>query len=249
MKIAVVGAGAAGLLAACRLSDAGASVTLFEHSDRPGRKLSITGKGRCNLTNDSDMQTILSSIPTGGRFLYSAMSYFPPEEVKNYFENDLGVPLKTERGNRVFPVSDKASDVVGALTRRLEKNGVKTVHAKVTAIAAKNGVVQSVVTAKGSVPFDVVLLCTGGRSYPATGSDGSGYAIARALGHSVTPLRPSLVPLECTGGICEAMQGLSLKNVALSVFDRKKGKDVEPMLSAYTEINDEFKEDILTQNE
>ena len=226
MKIAIVGGGAAGLLAACRLSDAGADVTLFERGERPGRKLSITGKGRCNLTNACDVQEVLAAVPTGSKFLFSAMRFFPPEAVMSYFEDDLGVPLKTERGNRVFPVSDKASDIVKALTERIRKNGVRVLHEKVTAIRAENGAVSGLSAGPKDYAFDRVLLCTGGKSYPTTGSDGTGYRLAEALGHTATPLRPSLVPLICRERDCAEMQGLSLKNVGLAVFDLKTGKKI-----------------------
>ncbi len=223
MGVLIVGGGAAGLMAACRLADLSAEVTLFERNDRLGRKLAITGKGRCNLTNNTDVQTVLSSIPTNPRFLYSALDGCSPQDVMEYFENKLGVPLKTERGNRVFPRSDHASDVVSALKRHIEGK-VKIVNHKVTAIKAENGVVTGVFCGERFYPGEKILLATGGASYTATGSDGFGYKLASALGHEIVEPTPSLVPLECVGSIPQALMGLSLKNTAIKVEDTEKRK-------------------------
>lgn len=214
-EIAIVGLGAAGLMAAAVALRAGARVTVFEKNDRPGRKLAITGKGRCNLTNDCTVQEFFPNVITNPRFLYSAISRFSPADTMAFFEG-LGVPLKTERGGRVFPVSDRAADVVEALAR--EVRAAHRVQAEVTAIRREeNGFC---LTAGGrDYTAERVILATGGASYPRTGSDGGGFRLARALGHTVTPLFPSLVPLASKDPDCQRMQGLSLKNVALTVRD------------------------------
>ncbi len=215
LNIAIVGAGAAGMMAASVALREGANVTVFEGNDRPGRKLAITGKGRCNLTNNCTPQEFFPNVRSNPRFLYSAIARFSPADTMAYFE-ELGVPLKTERGARVFPVSDRALDVVDALARAMR--GAKTVKARVTALDATEEGYR--ITAGGNTySFDRVILATGGRSYPKTGSDGSGYRLAEGLGHSVTELSPSLVPLESPDEGVRRMQGLSLKNVALSVLD------------------------------
>ena len=228
MKVLIVGGGAAGLMAACRLVDAGHTVIVAERNDRMGRKLAITGKGRCNLTNNCEFKTILENVPTNPKFLYSALGSFPPSEVMSYFENELGLPLKTERGNRVFPQSDKARDVVEALVSHLKEKGCTFLQGKVERILVSEsdkravGIVLSGKTVEG----DRVLLATGGASYPVTGSDGSGYHLSRALGHKVIPPKPSLVPLECQGHLCKALQGLALKNTALTLYDTEKEETV-----------------------
>ena len=213
--IAIVGLGAAGLMAAAVALRARARVTVFEKNDRPGRKLAITGKGRCNLTNDCTVQEFFPNVITNPRFLYSAIARFSPADTKAFFE-ELGVPLKTERGGRVFPVSDRAADIVDALAR--EVRAARRVHAEVTAITQT---ADGFCLTAGGVDYTAerVILATGGASYPRTGSDGSGFRLARALGHTVTPLFPSLVPLASPDPACPAMQGLSLKNVSLTVRD------------------------------
>ena len=219
--IAIVGGGAAGMMAAAVALEAGASVTVFEPNESLGRKLSITGKGRCNLTNDCTPQEFFPNVISNPRFLYSAISVFSPADTIAYF-TALGVPLKTERGARVFPASDRSSDIVRALAGAMQ--GAVRVRAKVQSIK-KEGV-RFILSADGkNYSADRVILATGGCSYPRTGSDGSGFAIARALGHTVTPLFPSLVPLVSPDPACGEMQGLSLKNVALSIRD-DKGKTV-----------------------
>lgn len=212
-KIAIIGGGAAGMTAAVKLIEYGADVTVFEKNDRTGLKLGITGKGRCNLTNNCTREEFMANIPTNPRFLYSAFSAFTPADTMEFFE-DMGVPLKTERGNRVFPVSDRAGDIVHALRDRIKGH---VVNRRVTGICAENGRVTGITAGGKFLPFDAVILCTGGMSYPKTGSDGDGYRFAKALGHTVTPLRPSLVPIESPDRFCAGMQGLSLKNVAVSV--------------------------------
>ena len=213
------------MFAACRLADAGIrGVTLFEKNDRLGKKLAITGKGRCNLTNRCTPGEVLLNVPTNPKFLYSALRCLSPEDVTDYFENVLGVRLKTERGNRVFPQSDRASEIVLALKRHLEKGGVRTVNARVRAIAAEGGAVRAVETDKGSFDCDAVIFCPGGCSYPSTGSDGKSYAIVTALRHTVVPPRPSLVPLETAGSLHLGLQGLSLKNTGLKLVERESGR-------------------------
>ena len=217
-RIVVVGGGAAGMMAALTARQAGAAVTLLERNPKLGRKLYITGKGRCNLTNHCTVDEALAHIPRNGKFLYSAMSAFPPSGTEAFFEG-LGVPLKAERGNRVFPVSDKASDIIDALFASLRHAGVSIVEARASALELKHGRVTAVKTDVGSFPAEAVILATGGLSYPATGSTGDGYALAQSAGHTVIEPRGSLVPLEAEG--CAPLQGLSLKNVSLAVTGKK----------------------------
>ena len=225
MVVAVVGGGAAGMMAAISAAEMGATVLLFERNNRTGKKLRITGKGRCNLTNDCDLNTFLANVPSNPRFLYAALSRFGTEDTKSFFE-DLGVPLKTERGNRVFPVSDKAGDVVEALNQKCRKCGVQTIFRRVQGLAVEHGAVIGVKTSDGVYHADAVILCTGGKSYPMTGSDGDGYRFATEVGHTVTELHPSLVPLVAEGKLCASMQGLSLKNVSLRIKQTATGKTV-----------------------
>ena len=223
--VAVVGGGAAGMMAAITAAESGACVYLFERNNRTGKKLRITGKGRCNVTNDCDLNTFLSNVPSNPRFLYAALSRFSTADTKDFFEG-LGVPLKTERGNRVFPVSDRAGDIVEALNRKCRAVGVQTVFRRVQSLAMENGAVCGVKTSDGVIRADAVILCTGGKSYPMTGSDGDGYRFAEALGHTVTPLSPSLVPITAEGKLCASMQGLSLRNVSLRIKRCDTGKTV-----------------------
>ena len=218
--VAVVGGGAAGLMAAGYAAELGARVTIFEHMPKTAIKLGITGKGRCNVTNNCTEEEFLGEVVTNPRFLYSAIHRFSPSDTVSFFESH-GVPLKTERGRRVFPVSDKASDIVRALRSYADRATV--VHERVTQIAAEGGHVKGVVT-NHFLPFDAVILATGGASYPRTGSDGSGYRLATELGHTLTPLTPSLVPLTSNDSICPAMQGVSLKNVGIEI--RSAGKTI-----------------------
>ena len=224
VNVAVVGGGPAGMTAAIFASEAGANVTLFERKDRLGLKLGITGKGRCNLTNNCPPDEFLRSVPTNPRFLYSSLYAFSPQDVMAWFET-LGVPLKTERGRRVFPVSDKASDVVGALRREVTKN-CHVIRERVTGICEEGGEVKGLRTAKSMYSFDRGIVATGGMSYPATGSEGDGFRFAEALGIEVVPPKPALVPLETVESWCAEAMGLSLKNVALKVIDTESSKTV-----------------------
>ena len=224
-EVAVIGAGAAGLIAAYTAAGLGARVTLFEKNRRTGRKLRITGKGRCNLTNDCEPDEFLRNVPTNPRFLYSSLYGFTPSDTQELFGSGFGVPLKVERGKRVFPVSDNANDIADALTDACKNAGVKLITAeKILSLTVENGKVTGIVTNGGTLPFTAVIVATGGRSYPLTGSDGDGYKFAKSAGHSVTPLRPSLVPLTASG-ICRECQGLSLRNVGFSV-ENAAGKKV-----------------------
>lgn len=217
IKIAVIGGGAAGMMAAGTAYSLGASVTIFEGTDRLGKKLAITGKGRCNVTNNCSAEDFLQNITKNPRFFYAAINAFSTEDTISFFEG-LGVKLKTERGNRVFPESDKAKDIVDAL--RGYCDGCNIIYGKVKS-AKKVGEKFIVDSTKGTFEFDKVIIATGGKSYPLTGSDGSGYKLARGLGHSVTPLFPSLIPLESSSEFPKKMQGLSLKNVSVKLKDEK----------------------------
>lgn len=227
-KVIVIGGGPAGVLAACTSAQNGHSVTLIERNKRIGRKLMITGKGRCNVTNYcTDVQELIGMIPVNGRFLYSAFSSFMTYDTMSLFE-DLGVPLKVERGNRVFPVSDKSVDIVDALDRYLRKCNVKIVNARVSDILTDPDCnsVCGVLTEDGTrLTCDAVVLATGGLSYPTTGSTGDGYRIAEKLGHTVTELSPSLVPMECDDPCCREMQGLTLKNTEIKITEKCNGTD------------------------
>ena len=223
-NVVVVGGGAAGMMAAGMAAQAGAQVMLLEQNGRLGKKLLITGKGRCNVTNDCPWQDVLQSVPTNPRFLYSALAGFSPADAKKFFE-DYGCALKTERGNRVFPVSDRSLSVLDALERFLRAYHVRILPRKAAEIAVSDGRVTGVKTAEGPVPADCVILATGGLSYPATGSTGSGYAMAQALGHTIIEPTGSLVPLVEKGHDCAKMQGLALKNIAVKLVNTK-GKTV-----------------------
>ena len=214
----IIGGGAAGMLCAALAAERGCRVTLLEPNRVLGKKLRITGKGRCNVTNHCSVQEVLQNIPGGGKFLYSALGKLSPDDAMALFE-EMGVPLKTERGNRVVPVSDRAGDVAGALERRMHRAGVRIVHSAAKHILIQDGAVCAVETAEGRLACRAAVLCTGGLSYPGTGSTGAGFRMARELGHTVTPLRPSLVPLTSPAPWCAQLQGLSLRNVTLSAYD------------------------------
>lgn len=220
-EVVVIGAGASGMMCSGIAAERGLDVVLLEPNKVLGRKLRITGKGRCNVTNNCEIKDILANIPGDGRFLYSALNKFPPREVMSFFE-DLGLPLKTERGNRVFPVSDNANDVAGTLQRYMQRNGVRLERCKAKRLITEDGAVVGVETEEGIISCRAAVICTGGLSYPLTGSTGWGYKAARELGHTVTPCRASLVPLESADDYCAEMQGFSLKNVTLSAFEDDK---------------------------
>ena len=212
--VVVIGGGAAGSMCALTAAQRGLSVVLLE----PNKMLRITGKGRCNVTNNCDIKTVLANIPGDGRFLYSALNRFEPRDTMALFES-LGVPLKTERGNRVFPVSDRSHDIANALERAYAHAGGRVLHAAATDILTRDGAVSAVVTTEGTIDCDAAVVCTGGMSYPLTGSTGDGYRFAQQFGHTITPLRASLVPLESNDPWCAEMQGFSLRNVTLTVYD------------------------------
>ena len=220
-EIVVVGGGAAGMMAAISAAEKGSHVTLLEPNERLGKKLNITGKGRCNVTNDAGLEELLANTPKNGKFLYSAFSRFDGRDAKAFFES-LGVPLKTERGNRVFPVSDRAFDISGALERRLKALKVVLRRDRAVSLDIRGGAIHGVNGEKGAYPAKAVILATGGVSYPATGSTGEGHRMAAEAGHTVTPLQGSLVPLREQGNDCARMQGLSLRNVGLTVFENEK---------------------------
>lgn len=222
--IIVIGGGAAGMLAALTAAQQGAKVTLLERNQKVGRKLYITGKGRCNLTNDCGVGEALSNVPRNDRFLRSAMTRFPPSAVQALFTG-LGVPLKTERGNRVFPQSDRAADIIDALFMALRRARVAIVEDRATRILVRNDAVCGVQAEHGSHQASAVILATGGVSYPLTGSTGDGYRMAEELGHTLVPPQPSLIPLVEEGRLAARMQGLSLRNVAIKAVTRK-GKAV-----------------------
>ena len=216
--LVVIGGGPAGMLCAVMAAQRGLAVTLLDRNLQLGRKLRITGKGRCNVTNACDTKEFMANIPGDGRFLYSAMSRFGTREVMAFFEG-LGVPLKVERGNRVFPVSDNANDIADALARECERRGVRVIRCSARSIETKDGAVCAVRTDGERISCRAAAICTGGLSYPKTGSDGWGYRMAEKLGHTVTPRRPSLVPLESDDPWCARMQGFSLRNVTLSAYE------------------------------
>ena len=220
--VIVIGAGASGMMAAIFAARHGDAVTVFEKNAKIGRKLYITGKGRCNLTNNCDSKTVIENTPTNGRFLYSALNRFSPADTMRFFEEN-GLPLKTERGHRVFPVSDKAADVVDTLLHTAKREGVQITFQRVDELLIKDGTVIGLKTGTKELLFDKVIVACGGCSYPLTGSTGDGYHFARQAGHTVTTLKPSLVPLETEEIIPAEMVQLLLKNVALTVIDTHQG--------------------------
>ena len=224
-KVVIIGAGAAGLMAAYQAAQGGNSVIVLEKNPKVGRKIMITGKGRCNVTNNCDTDTLIKNVAVNGRFLYSAFNHFSSKDTMDFFEA-AGVSLKTERGNRVFPVSDKASDIVDALYSSVKKAGVNIINKTVLDIKIENGGFR--IFCEDGVFFtaDAVVIATGGASYPLTGSTGDGYKMARSLGHNVTELKASLIPITLHEGFCSVLSGLSLKNVTLSVFEEGKNKPI-----------------------
>ena len=220
--IVVAGGGAAGMMAAICAARMGAYVTLIERNQKVGRKLYITGKGRCNVTNHCSPEEVRAAVLRNGKFLYSTLEHTPPAWVEEFFRN-LGVELKVERGNRVFPQSDQAADIIDALFGELKRLRAPIVHDRLTQVLLEEGAVSGVrLESGGEIACKAVILATGGLSYPATGSTGDGHRLAGALGHTVVDVKPSLVPLESPDPFCGQMQGLALKNVALTVKNQKK---------------------------
>ena len=220
-SIFVVGGGAAGMMAAITAAENGAQVTLLERNDRLGKKLYITGKGRCNVTNDCAPEDFFQNVPRNPRFLYSAVYAFPPREVMAWFEA-RGCALKTERGNRVFPQSDKSASVIDALRAELRRLGVRVLQERALDIVTQDGAVCGIETDGGFHKTERVILATGGCSYPQTGSTGDGYRMLEKLGHTIVPPVGSLVPLVEKGYDCKQMQGLALKNVTLRLVNQKR---------------------------
>ena len=216
----VIGGGPAGMFAAIVAANQGEKVLLIEKNDRLGKKLLITGKGRCNVTNDCLSDEVLRNIPRNGRFLYSAMDAFSPLDAMTFFEK-AGCQLKTERGNRVFPVSDKSQSVLNVLERELHRAGVEIAHERVVGILQGENGITGVQTGDREVQCSWVILATGGVSYPSTGSTGDGYRFAQSLGHTIVPVEGSLVPLETEEDDCADMQGLSLRNVGVKLLNEK----------------------------
>ncbi len=225
-SVIVVGGGAAGLMSAIHSAWSGAEVIIFEKNSRPARKVLITGKGRCNVTNNCSIETVMNNTPTNPKFLYSALNRFSPEDTMSFFEM-LGVELKTERGNRVFPVSDKAKDIADALINCAESAGCSIYEKNIKSLIIENNTIKGVKDSNGVEYFaDSVILACGGASYPKTGSDGYGYVLARQAGHTVTKIKPSLVPLESIESYCCDMMGLSLRNIKIDLLDTKTEKTI-----------------------
>ena len=216
----VIGGGPAGMFAAITAAEQGKKVLLLERNDRLGKKLLITGKGRCNVTNDCSAEDILKNVPRNGKFLFSAMNAFPPQRIMDFF-NTHGCELKTERGNRVFPVSDRSQSVLECLQKEMKAKGVVVRNNRVRELLVENSQVVGVRTDREEIRADWVILATGGVSYPATGSTGDGYAMAKAVGHTIVEPQGSLVPLETAGNDCQDMQGLSLRNVGVKLLNAK----------------------------
>ena len=223
-RTVIIGGGAAGMAVGIFSAQNGEDATVIEKNAKIGRKLYITGKGRCNITNNCDERTVIANTPTNGRFLFSALSEFAPKDMIDFFESN-GLPLKTERGNRVFPVSDRAADVVDTLLRISEKAGCKIIHAVVKDIVISDDRINGVVLENGEImECTKLVIATGGKSYPLTGSTGDGYKFAKKAGHTIIPLRPSLVPLETEEHFGYDADGLLLKNISIKLIDTKKNK-------------------------
>lgn len=224
LKVLVIGAGPAGMMAGGTAAQMGCSVTVIDKNKRVGRKLMITGKGRCNITNNCSVSSFISSVPTNGKFLYSAINNFTPQDTIDFFEKS-GLKVKTERGNRVFPQSDKAVDVVDAMHNFIKNNGCKIRCEQASRLIIENKTVLGAELADGGKIFaDRVVIACGGRSYPLTGSTGDGYLLASQAGHTIINPKPSLVPLVSEDTFCAEMQGLSLKNTAIEVIDNDSDK-------------------------
>lgn len=222
-RCVIIGAGASGLIAGAESAKLGNEVVIVEKMQRAGRKLMITGKGRCNVTNACfDIEELIQNVPTNPRFLYSAFNAFMPYDTIALIE-DMGVPTKIERGNRVFPVSDKSVDIVDALVDNAKQSGAKIIQGTAKAFELEDNRIKAVILENGEKIYaDSFAVCTGGKSYPLTGSTGDGYTLAESVGHTVTQLRPSLIPLVCSNNFIPRLQGLSLRNIAIKVFDGNK---------------------------
>ena len=223
--VIIIGGGASGLFASIQLAWQGYTVGVIEHMNILGKKLLITGKGRCNVTNNSDVENVMANIPRNSRFLYSALSRFAPEDTMAFFES-LGVSLKTERGNRVFPASDKAADIVNVLVNTAKDAGVRFITDDIRELIIENGAVKGAKSHKDSYFADRIIVATGGKSYPKTGSTGDGYIFARQAGHSVTEITPSLCPIVTEEKEPAEMMGLSLRNCTLSLYEQGRAKSV-----------------------
>lgn len=230
--VIIIGGGASGLFASIQLAWQGKSVAVIEHEHKPGKKLLITGKGRCNVTNNCDVGTVLKNIPRNPRFMYSALSRFAPEDTMAFFES-LGVALKTERGNRVFPESDKAESIVSALVNAAKQAGVEFINDNAQELIIENGAVKGVKCDKSEYFAERVVVATGGCSYPLTGSTGDGYKLAKQAGHTVTDISPSLCPMVTEEKECAEMMGLSLRNCTLSLYEND---DPKPIFSELGEM-------------
>lgn len=226
-KILIVGAGAAGLMAAGTVSGRGKDVIILERNEKPARKVAITGKGRCNVTNNcKELSELIANVPVNGRFLYSAFSSFMPSDTIDLIE-DMGVPLKCERGNRVFPCSDKAMDIVDAIIHYGTDDGAELIHGRAKELIIEDNTLKGVRTFDDEeIAADKIIIATGGKSYPLTGSTGDGYKLARQAGHTIIEPKPSLVPLSVHEGFCSELMGLSLRNVSLKVIDTKRKNKV-----------------------
>ncbi len=219
--VVVIGGGPAGMMAAIAAAEYGAQVSLLEPNERLGKKLNITGKGRCNVTNHCSVEELLQNTPCNGRFLYSAFSGYDTADVISFFEAQ-GVPMKTERGNRVFPVSDRAFDISGTLEKYMKQLGIRIIRDRAQTLIVDHGMLGGVQGERGNYETGRVIIATGGVSYPLTGSTGDGYELAKSVGHSIVEPRGSLVPLCSAGDLCQRLQGLSLRNVGLRVYENKK---------------------------
>lgn len=224
-SVIVIGGGAAGMMAAVQAARNGARVILFEKNEKLGKKLRITGKGRCNVTNDCDKNEFMQNVATNSKFLFAAISRFSTSDTKDFFE-ECGVTLKVERGKRVFPVSDKAQDIVNAMVNACVESGVQIINKRVEGLIIEDKKVLGVIAEGESYGAKSIIVCTGGASYPRTGSNGDGYRFAKKAGHSIVEIKPSLVPLVAQGKLCSRLQGLSLKNVGLKIKDNTNGKVV-----------------------
>lgn len=231
-RVVIIGGGAAGLLCGYFAAQNGASALIVDKNVRPGRKMMISGKGRCNLTNNCDVRRFMESVTRNASFLFSALYFLPPRRLMELVE-ESGLPLKTERGNRVFPQSDKAVDVVDTVYAMAKNAGCEYVNAEVKSLKIEDGRVVGIITSVGVINADAVVIATGGASYTRTGSTGDGYRFAREAGHTVTPIRPSLVPLVTEGDTAKRLMGLSLKNVALTL--RESGRD-KPVYEDFGEM-------------